>query len=503
MFAAPAGRPVQVVTPPAPVPLPMVDLRGLPAAEREREAARLAGEEARRPFDLGRGPLLRARLLRRTGAEWVCLLTLHHIAADGWSLGVLLDELSALYGAAMEGRPSPLPELPVQYADYAVWQRRWLAGEVLAGELAWWRGQLAGAPTALELPADRPRPAVAGSRGGRERVDLTRELREGMERLGRRHGATLYMMLLAAFGTLLSRWADQDEVLVGSPVAGRSRRELEGLIGFFVNSLVLRVDLAGGPSFRGLLERVREVSLSSFAHQELPFERLVEELAPERDLGRGALFQVMLAVQAAPLELAAPGLAMRGLPVDSGTAKLDLSLELAPEGDAFGGWIEYRADLFDAATARRLGGQLATLLAAAVESPETPASRCRCWARRSGSRCWAPGAARPAPGPPPVPSMPCSRSRPGARRRPMALVAEGHRMSYGELARRSGALARRLRRLGVGPEVRVGSPPSARRSWWWASWASCARAAFWSPSTRRTLPRGCLSCLRTHRSRRC
>ncbi len=442
-FAARDGRPAQIVAAPLPALLPVIDLRALPEAAREVEAERLAREEAGRPFDLTTGPLLRARLLCQGETEWTCLLTLHHIAADGWSMGVLLRELSILYGAAVEGRPSPLPELPVQYADYAVWQRRWLTGEVLAGELAWWRGKLAGAPTVLELPTDRPRPAAAGAGGGRERV----ELRAGAERLGRRHGATLYMTLLAAFGVLLSRWADQDELLVGSPVAGRPRRELEGLIGFFVNSVVQRLDITGEPTFGELLGRVREVSLSSLAHQELPFERLVEELAPERNLGRGPLFQVMLAVQAAPPELAAPGLRFRGLPVDSGTAKLELSLELAPEGEGIAGWIEYRADLFEASTARRLAGQLATLLAAAVASPETPVTALPllsdaereqmlgAWSRSAGP--WA------------APGTVHTLFEEQARRLPLnqAVVAEDTTLTYRELDDSASRLAELIKEL--------------------------------------------------------
>jgi hypothetical protein len=349
--------------------LPCVDLQALPAPRRRAEAQRLASAEALACFDLGRAPLLRARLLRLDGDEWLCLLTLHHIAADGWSLGVFVSELSALYAAFRQGRSSPLPALPLQYADYAVWQRQSLTTEALAAELEWWRGLLAGAPAALELPTDRPRPKLASPRGGRERVELPATLRAGLERLGRRAGATLYMTLLAGFGAWLSRYTDQHDLVIGSPVAGRSRRELEGLIGLFMNPLALRLDLAGEPTFEELLGRTRELAFAAFAHQDLPFARLVEALAPERSLQHGPLFQVLFALQTVPLSLDGPGIALQREEIDPGTAKLDLSLELRPGAVAVAGWIEYRRDLFDGATVRRMAAHLGTLLAGAVDAP--------------------------------------------------------------------------------------------------------------------------------------
>ncbi len=455
-FVARDGRPAQVVEAPSAVPLPVVDLAALPAGAREGEVARLSRDEARRPFDLGRGPLLRASLLRLAGEAWHCLLTQHHIASDAGSAAVLTAELTALYGAFVAGRPSPLPEPAVQYGDYAVWQRLWLEGETLAAELAWWRQHLSGAPTVLELPTDHPRPAVASSLGGVERLEIP----PGLERLGRREGATLYMTLLAGFAALLSRAADQPELLVGSPVAGRAQRELEGVIGFFVNTLVLRVSLEGEPTFRGLLARAREETLSALAHQELPFERLVEELAPERSLDRSPLFQVMLAVQTegAP-ELRAPGLILRPVEPPGGTAKFDLSLEVAPGGEGLAGRIEYRLDLFEPATVRRLAGHLSTLLAAAVENAGERASALPLMtpAEREQIAAWHRAAETP-PGTWALPGSAHALFEEQARLRPaaVALVAGERRMTYGELARRSGALARVLRRLGAGPEVRVG-----------------------------------------------
>src|SRR6185436_10309618 len=314
-FSFVEGEPAQVVAEPAAFALPLVDLQGLPRPGNvEAESRRLAAAEARRPFDLGDprgGLMLRATLLRQGAERHTILLTMHHVASDGWSLGVLVREIGALYAAFAAGRPSPLPELPVQYADFAAWQRRHLSGERLAGELAWWRGRLAGMPPALDLPTDRPRQAVPSGRGAVQVFSIDREGRAGLTALSRRHGTTLFMTLLAGFAALLGRHAGQDDLAVGTPIAGRTRVEIEPLIGFFVNTLVLRADLSGDPGFGELLGRVREATLAAYAHQEVPFERLVEDLAPERDMGRLPLVQVLFSLQnapSAPLQL--PGLTL-------------------------------------------------------------------------------------------------------------------------------------------------------------------------------------------------
>ncbi len=328
-------------------------------------------EEARTPFDLGAGRLARALLLRLGGEEHVLALTFHHIAADGWSVDILLREAPALYEALAAGRPSPLAELPLQYADFAVWQRRWLQGETLRAETAWWREQLAGAPAVLELPLDRPRPAAQSFRGARERMEIAAGVGRDLQRLAQSQGATSFMALLAGFAALLGRLSGQEDVVVGSPVAGRTRGETEGLIGFFVNTLALRVGLSGDPSFETLLGRVRERALSALAHQDLPFEKLVEELSPERSLAHSPIFQAMLAVQTASQEASLPGLRLRRLDVDPGISKFDLSLDLAQEVEGgFSGWLEYDCDLFEAATAQRLAGQLVRILEAVAGRPE-------------------------------------------------------------------------------------------------------------------------------------
>ncbi|HZH15045.1 MAG TPA: amino acid adenylation domain-containing protein, partial [Archangium sp.] len=284
---------VQVISPPASLSLPATDLSGLPESERETEVLRLAQEEARRPFDLAQGPLLRVALLRLGEHQHVLLVTMHHIVSDGWSVSLLSRELSALYEAFSKGQPSPLAELPIQYADYAGWQRQWLQGDALERQLSYWRKQLSGAPQALELPTDHPRPSVQTSRGASHPLRISKTLSEEISALSRREGVTPFMTLLAAFQVLLHRYSGQDDFCVGSPSAGRNRAELEGLIGFFVNTLVLRGRPSGGLTFRELLAQAREATLEAQAHQELPFEKLVEELKPGRDLSRSPLFQVM------------------------------------------------------------------------------------------------------------------------------------------------------------------------------------------------------------------
>jgi acyl carrier protein len=312
-FAAVDGEPVQVISPVTDVDLPIDDLTTLPEAEREDEAKRRARQEARSPFDLERGPLFRAKLLRLGEEEHLLLLTMHHVVSDGWSMGVFWRELGALYEAFSEGKPSPLAELPIQYADYALWQRQWLTGEVLDSQLTYWKERLAEL-SPLELPTDRPRSAAQTHRGASQELLLSESLTEALKDLARGEGATLFMVLLGAFQVLLSRYAGQEDVAIGVPIAGRTRAETEGLIGFFLNTLVMRTDLSGDPTFREVLSRVREVALGAYDHQELPFEKLVEELRPERDLSRSPLFQVLFNMQNVPASrIELPGLTMERL----------------------------------------------------------------------------------------------------------------------------------------------------------------------------------------------
>ena len=300
-FPAVDGQPLQVISPLQPLTLSVRDISRLPEGEREVEVRRQATDEAALSFDLDRGPLIRARLLRLGEQEHILFLTMHHIVFDGWSEGILFQELSVLYDSFSAGQSSPLSPLPIQYADFAVWQRQWLQGEVSDSQLAYWKKQLAGV-SVLELPTDHPRPPVQTFRGSKRCFFVPKSLTERLKALSREEGTTLFMTLLAAFQTLLHRYTGKDEIIVGSPVAGRNRTDIEGLIGFFVNTLILRTDFCGDPNFRELLGRVRKVALDAYAHQDLPFEKLVEELHPQRNSSHSPLFQVLFVLQNAPSE---------------------------------------------------------------------------------------------------------------------------------------------------------------------------------------------------------
>ncbi len=451
--------PVQAVLPPEPLEVARLDLTGLPERERRQAALRVAAEEARRPFSLAAGRLLRSSLLRLGEREHVLLLTLHHIVADGWSLGVFVQELSALYRTLAQGAQESaagLPELPVQYADFAVWQREWLTGAVLEDQLSWWRQHLTNAPAVLELPADRSRPAVRSTRGGRAPLTLPPQLVRELERLSLRESATLFMTLFTAFQILLGRLAGREDLVVGTPIAGRARPELEELIGLFLNTLALRGDLSGDPAFGEHLARVREASLGAYAHQELPFERLVEELAPERNLTHAPVFQVLFVFQnAPPAALELPGLTWNLLDSDSGTAKFDLTLTLQEEGEGLAGQLGFNRDLFDEATVRRWAGHLGVLLEGIVREPEKRLSERELMSaaeRHQVLRAWN-DTARGV-----VEETLHGLFVAQARRTPeaAALRYEGEEMSFGELDRRSNQLARFLRNHGVAPDVLVG-----------------------------------------------
>jgi amino acid adenylation domain-containing protein len=450
------GRPLQVISPPR-FSLDAVDLRGLEAAEREARARQLAAEEAQRPFDLARGPLLRVRLLKLNEDEYVALFTMHHIIGDGWSIGVLMRELTALYEAFDKGRLSPLGELPIQYADFAVWQRGWLQGEVLDKQLAYWRQQLAGELAALALPTDRPHPPVRTYCGGLRSFTLSLEASEKLKGLSRREGVTLYMTLLAGLKTLLYRYSGQEDVIIGTPIANRSLKELENIIGLFVNTLVLRTDLSGDPTFTELLARVREVTLGAYAHQDVPFEKLVEELQPERNLSGSPFFNVMFAFQNAPeAALHFRDLKLSPFRAETETAKFDLNFNMVETPGGLRGLVTYQTDLFDDSTIERLLSHFVTLLEAAAATPGAKLSDLPMASDAEHRRLL-------------VELNDTDRDFPGGRclhelfeeqaaRTPeaVALVFEGERLSYAELNRRANQLAHHLRALGARPETLVG-----------------------------------------------
>ncbi|HSF42111.1 MAG TPA: amino acid adenylation domain-containing protein, partial [Thermoanaerobaculia bacterium] len=430
-------------------------LAALPEAARGPESGRLSEEEARRPFHLDRGPLLRTTLLRLGAEEHRLLLTGHHAVVDGWSVEIVVRELAALLPAAAAGAPSPLPDPPLQYADFAVWQRHWLSGEPLETLLAHWRGRLARVPHVLALPADRPRPAVQSHRGALEPLAIEAELAAALATLSRQAGATLFMTLLAAFEALLNRYTGEDDLLVGSPVAGRSRAEVQGVVGLFANTLALRGDLAGDPGFLALLGRTRETALDAYAHQDLPFERLVEELAPERDLSRNALVQVFFLLHndpELPQELA-PGLRLRLGEAGDGTAKFDLKLALAETAGELAGGFEYATDLFDAVTVERMAGHFRTLLEGIAAAPEARLSELPLLTGDELRQLLA-GEAE---GPPDAERLVPERFAEWAARTPgaPAVVCQGQELTYRELDRRANRLALRLREAGVGPDVPV------------------------------------------------
>src|SRR6266496_1513149 len=309
-------QPLQVIAPSLTLSLFPQDLTGLAEDQQQVEIQRLAQQAAETPISLGEGPMLRAKLIRLREEEHALILSLHHIVSDRWSRGIFFRELGSLYNAFSQGKANPLPELPLQYTDFAVWQREWLSGENLEKQVSYWKQQLAGAPASLELPADRARPALPSFQGRVYAFDISKELRQALNAFSRREGVTLFMTMLAGFQTLLARYSGQEDIVVGTPIANRNRAEIEGLIGFFANTFALRTSISGNSTSRELLLRVREVALGAYAHQDLPFEKLVEELNPERSLSYSPLFQSLLAVQNAPKEeLRLSGLTLRDIPV--------------------------------------------------------------------------------------------------------------------------------------------------------------------------------------------
>ncbi len=456
-FSEIEGQPVQIVRPRLTLSIPFTDLSGLPEFERAEEVRLTAQRVSEQPFDFVQGPLVGAALVRLAEEEHLFWFLMHHIISDGWSIGVLVRELSVAYEAFAAGQRPELPELPIQYADFAVWQREWLQGAVLERQMKYWKEHLGDEVPVLALPTDRPRPPVQSYHGAilTHLIDL--RLTERLKELSRREGVTPYMLLLAAFQTLLHRYAGQDDIVVGTPIANRNRTEVEPLIGFFVNTLVLRTDLSGDPTFRELLGRVREVTLGAYAHQDLPFEKLVEELQPERDTSRTPLFQVMFSLQNAPM----PPMKMGGVEIslsDDATtvSPFDLSFDVTERADGLLCGLEYNSDLFDGATIRRMLRHFAVLLDAATAEPATRASALPLLTDEERHQLvveWNETRRE-------YPRRQCVHElfEEQAARTPgeLALVCGDERLTYAQLNERANRLARHLRACGVGAETRVG-----------------------------------------------
>ena len=450
------GEPVQVVAPETRIALEIEDLQSIDPADREAEVERRTRDEQRTPFDLSAGPLLRARLLRLSPERHVLLLAMHHVIGDGWSRGVIVREISAAYTALVRGEAPSLPHLPVQYADYAVWQRERLTGDFLAAQLGYWTNALAGAPEALDLPTDHPRPPVQSFAGRSHRFRLPDGVEEALRRIAREEGATLFMVLLAAFKALLARHSGRHDLVVGTPVANRGRRETEGLVGFFANMLAVRTQLSGDPTFREALARVRESALGAYAHEEVPFERLVEALRVERSLSRNQLFQVVFLLDEEPVRrFRLPALELAPVAIDSETSMFDLTLAMERGDDGLVGRIEYATALFDAGTISRMAAHFAVLVRGIAANPDARLSELPLTgeAERVLLETWN-ATDRDYPRGLLVHHLFAAQAAqtPGAP----ALVFRGEILTYTDLDHRSNRLANHLRKLGVGAESRVG-----------------------------------------------
>ncbi len=453
-FVTMNNEPAQVIEEHVEIRLSSQDLSYLPKEKREIEVQKAARSEAQKPFDLHRAPLLRGTLVKMDDQEHILVLTMHHIIADGWSLGVILRELSLLYDGFDSGQPISLPELPIQYADYSMWQRERFAGPVLEQQLEYWKKQLAGI-VPLELPADHPRPAMQSHRGTAIDFKLPSALTRDLRELSQCQGVTLYMTLLAAYQVLLYRYSGQQDIAVGSPIAGRTRREAEALVGLFINTVVLRADLSAKPEFLQLLQRVKSIALEAYAHQEAPFEKLVETLAPERDLSRSPLFQVWFVLQTAPQSQLRLGPAkLDPFSVDTGTAKFDITLVMQESGNEIEGNWEYSTDLFEAATMQRMIGHFQVLLASIASAPKQSIALLPLMtpAEQQQILQWT------LPEPHSVEHCVQQLFTQQALRTPKAIAAtcEGLDLSYAELNSRANHLAHYLIKLGIKPETRVG-----------------------------------------------
>ncbi len=451
------GKAQQVVLPALKLQIPVIDLRHLPPSEQHSEAKRFANQESQVPFNLSTGPLIRAKLFQLRDDEFIFVLTLHHIIVDGWSIGIMLREISSLYEAFLDGEDSPLPDLTIQYADFAYWQRQWLQTDIFKDQLQYWKTKLAHCNAMLQLPTDRPRPAFTSFRGDRHFIRISEQLTSQFKQLCEQEQVTQFMGLMAVFQTLLSRYSNQSDICVGTPIANRPRAELENLIGFFVNTLVIRTNFSNQPTFREALQRVRQTAIEAYAHQDVPFEMLVDELQPQRDLSHAPLFQAMFVLQENFMnQVKLAGLQLAPYDVDTHTAKFDLTLVMWEAEGQFQGFFEYNLDLFEPSTVARLAGHFITLLQGAISDPELPVAKLPLlteaeyqqllheWNRTQVA----------------FPQQKCIHQVFEAQvaRSPdaIAVVCGRQSLTYAQLNQRANQLARYLRRMNVGAEVPVG-----------------------------------------------
>ena len=451
------GQPIQVIHSTIDWKLSVEDLQSLPEQEQEFAFLALARNQAIKPFDLGNESLIRGTLVVLSEQEWVLLICMHHIVSDGWSRGIFIDELAKLYQAKTQGFPSPLKELPIQYADFAIWQRHWLTGKVLESQLHYWKEELADAPALLPLTTDRPRSTVQSFKGKHQRFALSPELSLSLNKLSQQQGVTLFMTLLAAFDVLLYRYTEQQDILIGSPIANRNQKEIEGLIGCFINTLVIRIDLSGEPSFLELLQRVKAKAIAAYAHQDLPFEMLVEALEPERDLSYTPLFQVMFVLQNSPMpRIEIDELTLSYLETENETAKFDLTLSIENQDTGLVGTWEYNTDLFDSSSIERMTGHFISLLSGIIANPELPITRLPLLTEKEQDvllRSWSKT----------TKSYNQERSihqlfEQQVARSPSAIAVtyEGEKLTYEQLNHKANQLAHYLRRFGVKADSLVG-----------------------------------------------
>ena len=456
-FPSVDGKPIQVIDPEATLQIVEMNWQHLPQIDQELQVQNYIQQEVHTPFDLSQGPLVRVTLLQLAPQESILLITMHHIISDGWSIAVFVQELFALYQAYSQGKPNPLPELSIQYADYALWQRQWLTGKRQDKQLQYWQQQLAGAPCLLTLPNDHPRPPVQTHRGHTQTFALDKQLTQQLEKLSDDHGSTLFMTLLAAFAVLLFRYSGQDDILIGSPIANRNRPEIESLIGFFVNTLVLRTRLQGNPSFAQLLRQVREVTLEAYQHQDVPFEQVVEALQPERTLSYSPLFQVMFVLQNIPMcPLELPGVSLTPLRLQTQTAKFDLLLSMEQTETGLVGLWEYSTDLFEAETIAQMAGHFQTLLVAIASNPQQTIGQLPLLKDKELHQIlweWNNTTTE-------YPQHKCIHQlfEEQVEKNPeaIAIVFKQQQLTYQELNQKANQLARYLQALGIKPEVLVG-----------------------------------------------